>query len=165
MSFDSNVLKEFMFNDEIKYGYEEKLLCDNLIRDGYSIYYRPQAIVYHKHRSNLPALLKQKYLRGVSSIWYRKKQNKLFMFKRHIIFFIVLFLIPFSTISKLFLYLSLFLLLVFFISVLRDEIIFKAKSAREIIITFPFLVLIELSHFWGSCVGFIKFRVLEKFLS
>ena len=162
MSFDSNVLKKFMFNEEIKYGYEEKLLCDYLIRDRYSIYYRPQAVVYHKHRSNLPALLKQKYLRGVSSIWYRKKQNKLFMFKRHIIFFISLFLIPFSIISILFSYLSFLLFLTFCLSLLRDEIIFKAKSIKEIMVTFPFLIFIEVFHFWGSCIGMFKFRFFLK---
>jgi len=165
MSFASDVLKEYMFNDEIKYGYEETLLCDYLIRDGYSIYYRPQAVVHHKHRSNLPGLLKQKYLRGVSSIWYRKKQKKFFMFKRHIIFLVALFLIPFSKISVLFSYLSLFLFLTFCLSLLRDEIIFKTKSFKEIIITFPFLIFIEFSHFLGSCMGVVKFRFSLKMSS
>lgn len=162
MSFDSNVLKKFMFNEEIKYGYEEKLLCDYLINNEYKIYYRSQAIVHHRHRSTMVGLLRRKYLLGVSSIWYRKKQNKLFMFKRHIIFLIALFLIPFFVMSKLFLYLSFFLLLAFSFSLLRDEIIFKAKSTIEIIITFPFLIFIEFSHFWGSCIGLIKFRILKK---
>lgn len=74
MSFDSSVLRKYMFSDEIKYGYEETLLCDYLVDSGYKIYYNPGAVVHHKHRTNLAALLKQKYLRGVSSIWYRKKK-------------------------------------------------------------------------------------------
>ena len=162
MSFDSSVLRNFMFNDEIKYGYEEAILCDNLVGDGYKIYYRPQAVVHHKHRSNLLSLLKQKYLRGESSMWYRKKQNKLFMFKRHIIFLIALFLIPFFALNKIFIYLSLLLLLGFSLSLLRDEIIFKRKSIQEIMITFPLLIFIEFSHFWGSVVGLVKFRVLKR---
>jgi GT2 family glycosyltransferase len=162
MSFDSKVLKSFMFDDEIKYGYEEKLLCDYLVNEGYKIYYRPQAVVYHKHRSTMKGLLRRKYLLGVSSVWYRKKQNKLFMFKRHIIFLIALFLIPFFVMSKSFLYLSFFLFLVFSFSLLQDEIIINAKSIREIIITFPFLIFIEFSHFLGSCVGLVNFRLLRK---
>ena len=165
MSFAGNVLREYMFDDEIKYGYEETLLCDYLIRDGYLIYYRPQAIVHHKHRSSLSGLIKLKYLRGISSIWYRKKQNKLFMFKRHIIFLIAIFLLPFSIINISFSYLSLFLFSTFCFSLLSDEIIFKAKSVREILITIPFLIFIEFFHFWGSCVGLLKFRVLKKSLS
>lgn len=159
MSFKSNVLKKFMFNDEIKYGYEEKLLCDYLIDNGFRIYYRPKAVVYHKHRNTMLSSLRRKYLLGVSSIWYRKKQNKLFMFKRHIIFLISLFLFPLSLLSTYFFYLSFFLFLFFSISLLRDEFIFKAKSIREIIITFPFLIFIELSHLLGTCVGFVKFRI------
>ena len=162
MAYAGNVLKKYMFNDEIKYGYEETLLCDYLIRDGYRIYYRPQAMVYHKHRSNLRGVIKQKYLRGVSSIWYRKKQNKLFMFKRHIILLIAIFLIPFSMINISFSYLSLLFFLAFCLSLLRDEFIFKAKNIKEIIITFPFLIFIEFFHFWGSCIGLVKFRLLKK---
>lgn len=161
MSFDTTVLRKVMFNEEIKYGYEEALLCDYLIGDGHKIYYRPQAVVHHKHRSSLGALLKRKYLLGVSSIWYRKKQNKLFMFKRHIILFIALFFIPFCLINKIFLYLSLALVFIFSISLLRDEILFKKKTLTEIIITFPFLLFFEFSHFCGSLAGLLKFRVFK----
>lgn len=161
MSFEARVLRKFMFNDEIKYGYEEALLCDCIIRDGYRIYYRPQAVVNHKRRSHLGALLKRKYLLGLSSVWYRKKQNKFFMFKRHFVLLAALLSLPISVLHKLFLLLSLGLFLVFALSLFRDEILFKKKTIVEILITFPFLVFIELAHFWGSLVGFIKFRVLE----
>ena len=164
MSFDSNVLRKYMFNDELKYGYEEALLCDYLIDDGYKIYYRPQAVVYHKHRSNLIGSLRRKYLLGMSSIWYRKKQNMFIMFKRHFIFLNALFLIPFFVMNKLFLYLSLVLFLVFSLSLLRDEIIFNKKSIKEIIITFPFLIVIEFSHFAGSVVGLVKFKALKRLI-
>jgi len=147
MSFEAKVLRKFMFNDEIKYGYEEALLCDYLIGAGYKVYYRPQAVVHHKRRSHLRSLLKRKYLLGLSSIWYRKKQNKFFMFKRHVVLFIALFCIPFFFINKIFLYLSLVLFSVFSFSLLRDEIIFKKKSIEELIITFPFLIVIEFAHF------------------
>jgi glycosyltransferase involved in cell wall biosynthesis len=162
MSFDSGMLRRYMFNDEIKYGYEEKLLCDYMNNEGYKTYYRPQAVVHHKHRSSMVGSLRRKYLLGVSSIWYRNKRNKPFMFKRHIIFLFALVLIPFSLIHYLLLYLSLSLFLVFSLSLLRDEIIFKAKSIREIIITFPFLIFVEIAHFWGSCIGLIKFRILRQ---
>lgn len=162
MSFESYVLRKFMFNDEIKYGYEEALLCDYLVREGYKIYYAPGAVVHHKHRSNLCSLLKQKYLRGESSIWYRKKQNKLVMLKRHLVLLTTFLCIPLVLFSLSFLYLSFLLFAVFCISLLRDEFIFQGKSIREIIITLPFLIFVEFSHFWGSMVGFARFRVLKK---
>ncbi|PIS37498.1 MAG: hypothetical protein COT35_05715 [Nitrospirae bacterium CG08_land_8_20_14_0_20_52_24] len=158
MSFDGAVLKKYMFNDEMKYGYEEALLCDYLVRGGCKIYYRPQAEVKHKHRSTLISLLKRKYLLGVSSIWYRKKQNKLFMLKRHLVFFMALCCIPFIAADKLFLYLFLVLFLIFSLSLLRDEMIFGKKSIKEMMIAFPFLIMIELSHFMGSVAGLVKFR-------
>jgi glycosyltransferase involved in cell wall biosynthesis len=162
MSFKSSVLRDYMFNDEIKYGYEETLLCDQLIADGLKIYFRPQAAVYHKHRSTVTSSLRRKYLMGVSSIWYRKKQKKLFMFKRHIVLFISLLMASCSAIEYYFLYFSLFLFLVFSSSLLRDEFIFNKKSLKEIIITFPFLIFIEFFHFGGSLVGLFEFRVLKR---
>lgn len=165
MSFFSNVLRKYMFNNEIKYGYEEALLCDYLINDGYKIYFRPKAVVHHKRRSNMAALLRRKYLLGLSSIWYRKKQKRLFMFKRHIILFAALLLIPLIWVNRLFLYISLMLFIVFSISLLRDEIIFKGKNVREILLTLPFLIFIEFSHFWGSLIGMLKFRIIKRDLS
>lgn len=159
MSFEAKVLKKFMFNDEIKYGYEEALLCDHIINDGHKIYYRPQAVVHHKRRSHLGALLKRKYLLGLSSVWYRKKQNRFFMFKRHLVLLVALLSLPFLVIHKLFSFLSLGLILVFTLSLFRDEIIFRKKSIVEILLTFPFLVFIELAHFWGTLAGLAKFRV------
>lgn len=162
MSFDAKVLRKFMFNDEIKYGYEEALLCDHLINEGYNIYYRPQAVVHHKRRNDLGSLLRRKYLLGLSSVWYRKKQNKFFMFKRHLVLLAALFCLPFLIIHKLSLFVFLSLFLVFALSLFRDEIIFKKKRFEEILLTFPFLVFIEFAHFWGSLVGFIKFRVQKN---
>ena len=162
MCFLSDVLKKVMFNDELKYGYEEALLCDDLSDAGYKIYYRPQAIVQHKHRSTLGSLLKRKYALGSSSIWYRKKRNKLFMLKRHIIFLVAFLLLPFSLIDQSFPSLVFILCLIVSASLLRDELIFDAKSIKEIIITFPFLFFIELFHFAGSIAGFIRYRMLSK---
>jgi len=162
MSFNSGVLRKYMFNDEIKYGYEETLLCDYMVEDGYKIYYNPRAVVHHKHKTDLAAVLKQKYQRGVSSIWYRKKKNKLFMFKRHVILLISLLCIPFFMISKFFLYISLILFSGFLFSLLRDEIIFHHHINKNVIISFPFLILIELFHFAGSCAGIVKFRFLKE---
>ena len=81
---------------------------DYLIGYGYKIYYRPQAVVHHKRSTRLLALWRRKYLLGLSSIWYRKKQNKFFMFKRHFILLIALFCLPFLVINKIFLFQNLF---------------------------------------------------------
>ena len=161
MSFAGQILKRYLFNDEIKYGYEEALLCDSIIADGYKIYYNPEATVYHKRRSNLSSLCRRKYLLGLSSVWYRKKQNKLFMFKRHIIIFIALCCFPLIFVHKLFLFLSAFLFLALAASLLKDEIDYKNNNIREIVQTFPFLFFIEFAHFAGSVAGLLKFRVFK----
>jgi len=162
MSFDTNVLKKYMFNDEIKYGYEDLLLCDYLIDDGYRILYRPEAVVHHKHRSTLRRLMKQMYLRGYSSIWYLKKRKKFFMYKRHFLLLCALFFVLFSKINKSFLYGSLFLFSVASFYLLLEEIKFNKKTVKEIIYTIPFRVFIELFHFAGAMAGLIKFRVLKR---
>ena len=162
MSFDSDILKQYCFDDEIKYGYEETLLCDYLIAAGYRIYYNPKAIVQHKHKANLRSLLRQKYLRGVSSIWYRQKQNKFFMLKRHLVLLIAVLFIPFAAISAVLLYFSLALIMVFFASLFRDEVLFGRKNIFDILLTSPFLIFIELFHFAGSCAGIVKFRILNR---
>ena len=159
MSFLNSVLKQYMFNDELKYGYEEKLLCDLLIKTGYKIYYNPNALVYHKHRSTLKALVRQKYLRGFSSIWYRKKQNKFFMLKRHFILLLALCLLPFILVYKVIFSFFSCLFTIVLMSILRDEVLYRAKNLTEIILTFPFLLFVEFAHFFGSLVGLLKFRL------
>jgi GT2 family glycosyltransferase len=160
MSFDTNVLKKYMFNDEIKYGYEDILLCDSLNDDGYRILYKPEAVVHHKHRSTLKRLLKQMYLRGYSSIWYLKKRKKFFMYKRHFLILCALIFILFSKMNQTFLYVFLFLFSVASFYLVLEEIKFNKKTVKEIILTFPFRVFIELFHFAGAMAGILKFRVL-----
>jgi GT2 family glycosyltransferase len=162
MSFEAEVLKKIMFDDEIKYGYEEALLCDRLINEGYKIYYKPQAVVYHKRRSHLRAQMKRKFLLGLSSIWYRKKQNKFFMLKRHLILLLSLLCVPLAAVHLGALYVFLFFFFIFSLSLLRDEILFKRKTFKEIILTFPILIFIEFAHFGGSLAGLIRFRLLRK---
>ena len=162
MSFDTNVLKKYMFNDEIKYGYEDLLLCDYLIDDGYRILYRPEAVVHHKHKSTLKRLLKQMYLRGYSSIWYLKKRKKFFMYKRHFLILCALISVLFSKMNKSFLYVSLFLFSVASFYLVLEEIKFNKKTVKEIIFTFPYRVIIELFHFAGAMAGLMKFRILRR---
>ncbi len=160
MSYGAPILKTFLFNDEIKYGYEETLLCDKLIQAGHKIYYRPQAIVHHKHRTCFISMAKQKYLRGISSVWYRKKQKKLFMFKRHIVLLAAFLfaLISFFGNHLIYIHLAIFLFLIFSYSLLKDEIVYKQNNLKEITKVFPFLIVIEIFHFMGSVAGLLKFR-------
>jgi len=162
MSFKGDLLRGYMFNDEIKYGYEELLLCDSLTDNGYKIYYNPRAVVHHKHRTSLEALLKQKYLRGMSSVWYLRKRNMFFMYRRHFILLLVLILLPLIIVNKLFMYPAIVLLSIFSLSLLREEIIFKEKNIIEMVVTFPFLVIIEFAHFAGACSGVARFRILKR---
>lgn len=64
--------------------------------------------------------------------------------------------------NESFFYICVALIFVFSLTLLRDEIIFGRKTIKEMIITFPFLILIEFSHFGGSCAGLLKFRILKK---
>jgi glycosyltransferase involved in cell wall biosynthesis len=163
MSFDADALKSIMFNEEIKYGFEEMLVCDYLRDTGRRIYYAPGALMVHKHRATAKGVMKQKYLRGVSSIWYRKKRGyRICMYKRHLIFLGGLLTLPLYLVSGYFLYAALLCFLVFLLSLLRDELIFAAKSVKELVLTFPFLVMLELVHFAGSCSGVVRFIILSK---
>lgn len=162
MSFDGDILREYMFNDEIKYGYEELLLCDYLTDKGHKIYYNPRAVVHHKHRTNVRSLLKQKYLRGMSSVWYLRKRNMFFVYRRHFILLLVLILLTFVSINKMFIYPAIVLFSIFSLSLLYEEILFNEKNIMEMIVTFPFLVFIEFVHFAGACSGVARFRILKK---
>jgi len=163
MSFERHLLQQHMFDDDLKYGYEEYLICDKLVSDGYKIYYRPQAIVNHKHRSSWFSLMRRKYLLGFASIWYRKKVRKLFMLKRHILLTAALLTLPFIILSesKMLLYAFFLLLALPALSLLRDEVLFGQKTFKEILVTFPLLIVIEFSHLAGALAGLIKFRLLS----
>jgi glycosyltransferase involved in cell wall biosynthesis len=162
MSFRAEVLKAHMFNAEIKYGFEETLLCDELIKDGCKIYYRPQAVVHHKSRKRFISLWKLKYRRGLSSVWYRNKRRMFFMYVRHLILLLAILCLLASCVRRSWLWLAGGLFLVFAFSLLRDEIKLRTKSNRDLLVTFPFLLFVELAHFWGSLVGVMKFRILKS---
>lgn len=157
MSFDRRVLEKFMFNDEIKYGYEETLICDKLIQNGYKIYYQPGAMVLHKHRHTLSGLIRQKYLRGFSSIWYRKKQKMFPLLKRHFLLLIVLFLIPLAMVSYIFSVVIALIMMLVVSSLFRDEVIYGSKTSKEIFLTFPLVLFVEMAHFFGAFIGLYKF--------
>jgi glycosyltransferase involved in cell wall biosynthesis len=163
MAFDAQILRSFMFSEELKYGYEEALLCDELVRAGHRIWYNPRAVVYHKHRSSLVGLLRQKYKRGYSSIWYRKRQGKFFMLKRHFLMLTSMLMAPGCAISALFGYLIAGLLSLVILSLVRDEYLYGAKRAAEIWSTLPVLCATELAHFGGAFVGLFVFRVCKPF--
>jgi glycosyltransferase involved in cell wall biosynthesis len=161
MSFESNVLRRFLFNDEIRYGYEELLLCDHLRNEGCVIYYTPRAIVHHKHRKNAVGIFKQKYLRGMSSVWYMRKQGKrLCVYKRHLLLLAAIAAVLISGGRAGFLYFSALCMLAFLSSLVREEILFSAKTFWETLVTFPFLIVLEFAHAAGSCAGFVKFVLL-----
>jgi glycosyltransferase involved in cell wall biosynthesis len=158
MAFDAAVLKSFMFNEEIKYGYEEALICDELVKAGYRIWYTPRAVVHHKHRSDLWGLLKQKYGRGYSSIWYRQKQRKFPMLKRHFLMLLSLLLLPVCVLSASAGYVIAVLLAAVIFGLIRDEYRYGAKNTREIWGTLPIVVVSELAHFGGAFAGLFVFH-------
>jgi glycosyltransferase involved in cell wall biosynthesis len=160
MAFNATVLRSTMFDDEIKYGYEEALLCDLLVRDGYQIWYNPRAVVHHKHRRDLAGLLKQKCSRGYSSIWYRKRRRKFPMLKRHFLMLVSLLLSPGCFYSPIFAYLIVALLSAVVFSLVRDEYLYGGKSFREIWTTLPIVLGTELAHFAGALCGLAVFRIL-----
>ena len=163
MSFRADVLRRFMFNDEIRYGYEEILLCDSLHDAGYRVYYTPRAVVYHKHRTSAAGIFEQKYLRGMSSVWYMKKRGKfLCVYKRHVLLLAAIAALLVSGGNPTLVGFSAVCTLLFLLILLREEIIFAAKTLWEMLVTFPFLVAIEMAHAAGSCAGLVKFVILPK---
>ncbi len=159
MAFRADVLRSHMFNEEIKYGYEEALICDELLEEGHRIWYTPHAVVYHKHRSNLGGLLKQKYNRGYSSIWYRRKQGKFPMLKRHLLMLLALLISPACALSAWFGCVIALLLAAVLFGLVRDECLYGAKSTREIWMTLPFIAGSELAHFGGAVAGLFAFHI------
>jgi glycosyltransferase involved in cell wall biosynthesis len=163
MAFNATVLRSYMFNDEIKYGYEEALLCDQLVRDKHQIRYNPRAVVHHRHRSSFTGLLKQRYQRGFSSIWYRKKQRKFPMLKRHFLMLLCLLSAPACVFTPLIGYPIVILLSAAAFSLLRDEYLFGVKNSREIWMTFPVVLGIEVAHFAGAFKGLLVFWMVKGF--
>jgi mycofactocin glycosyltransferase len=157
MAFDAGVLQSYMFNDEIKYGYEEALLCDSLVRDGHRIWYNPRVVVHHKHRASLRGLLKQKYNRGYSSIWYRKKQAKFPMLKRHFLMLLSLLLLPACLVNGRIGYVIALLISAVIFGLVRDEYMYRGKTTGEIWVTLPVVLGTELSHFAGAFCGLAFF--------
>jgi GT2 family glycosyltransferase len=164
MSFDANVLRQSMFNDEIRYGYEEILLCDHLRDEGYDIYYTPRAVVHHKHRTSAAGVFRQKYLRGMSSVWYLKKKGKrLCIYRRHLLFLVGAVALLIGGGSAYIACFGALCILVFLLSLLREEFIFSAKTLWEMLLTFPFIVMIEIAHVAGSCSGLARFVIQPVF--
>ena len=161
MSFDARVLRLHRFNQEIKYGYEEAMLCDDLIKGGFRIWYNPKAKVHHKHRAILLGLLRQKYLRGYSSIWYRKRQGMSPMLKRHFLMLLCLLLLPGLAINAVFGYGALICFALVVLGLLRDERLYGTKSMLEVLVTLPVMVGTEMAHFCGALAGVFVFRILE----
>jgi glycosyltransferase involved in cell wall biosynthesis len=159
MAFDASVLGKYMFNDEIKYGYEEALLCDRLLMGGYGIWYNPRAVVKHKHRAQLSGLLQQKFNRGYSSIWYRKRQKRFPMLKRHFLMLLCLLMSPGCMFSALFGYAIAVMIALVIFGLVRDEYLYGVKRSAEIGAAVPILFGTELAHFWGALCGLFAFGI------
>jgi GT2 family glycosyltransferase len=156
MAFRSGILRAHPFDDEIKYGFEETLLCDLLAEEGHKLYHRPQALVRHKRRNSAAGLLMQKYERGKSAVWYRKKRAKPLLYRRHVALSAALAACAFGTVSWIAQLLAGLLVCVFVASLARDEIQLRRKTAKELAITLPLIVMMELGHYTGSLVGLMK---------
>ena len=157
MAFRGDVLRTRLFDDEIKYGFEETLLCDLLNEEGHKLYYRPQALVRHDRRSSAAGLLMQKYQRGKSAVWYRKKRGKPLMYKRHVILSAAIAACALCAVSWSALFVAGVLACVFLASLARDEIRLKKRTARELVPTLPLIAVMELGHYAGALVGLIKY--------
>ncbi len=157
MAFRGDVLRARLFDDEIKYGFEETLLCDLLTEEGHKLYYRPQALVRHNRRSSAAGLLVQKYERGKSAVWYRRKRGKPLMYKRHVVLSAAIAACAFCIVSWNALLVAGVLAGVFLASLARDEIELKGRTIRELVLTLPLTAVMELGHYAGALVGLIKY--------
>jgi glycosyltransferase involved in cell wall biosynthesis len=157
MAFRSGTLRAHPFDDEIKYGFEETLLCDLLAEEGHKLYYRPQALVRHKRRNSAAGLLIQKYQRGKSAVWYRKKRGKPLLYIRHLVLSAALAACALCTVSWTAQLLAGLLVCVFVATLARDEIGLRRKTAKELVLTLPLIAMMELGHYTGAIVGLMKY--------
>ncbi len=66
-----------LFDEEIKYGFDEVELVERICREGYKMVLDPEVLVMHKHRSTLRELLKQNFNYGKGlGLMLRKKGIK-----------------------------------------------------------------------------------------
>jgi GT2 family glycosyltransferase len=94
----SAILDAGGFNEKetVRFGGEDSLLSHNLIQKGYKLQYNPNAIVYHKTKDNIKAILKWAIRMGRSRYIYNKiiskRNNIIHMLRTSIFVKLILFI-------------------------------------------------------------------------
>lgn len=169
MAFRREVLEKVeLFDDRIKFGFDEIELIERLCRNGYKVLLDPEVIIQHKHRESLKELLRQVFNYGkgggvLIKLGIKGKFPK--WVKQELIIFLLWItisttLIQLSIVSSIFL-ISLLMLTIFPIILLLLFYTFKALSERSLkiydVLVYPLLDLLRFIFFnIGILYGIIK---------
>jgi glycosyltransferase involved in cell wall biosynthesis len=105
MAFRQDALKKVgLFDESIKYGFDEDELAERICRGGYKMALDPNVLVRHKHRPALRELLKQNFNYGRGLGLMLRKMGIKSVFPRWILFCIIGFLAWSSIILALTIY-------------------------------------------------------------
>lgn len=150
MSFRSEFLKNHPFDENIIYGADESDLCQQVSKAGLKIYYNPKAIVLHKHRSSLSAIIKKYFKLGFGEIYFRKKHKLKINFFRMILLFLCLSLGVFGIFERFFLPFFFIVFLYYLYKIFFYGIRSAPKSFREKAIIFPVEFFASTSYILGQ---------------
>jgi len=78
-----------MFDEAIRYGFDEIELADRICRGGYGMVLDPEVLVKHKHRSTLRGLLKQMFRYGQGAALLLKMKGARNTFSKWILAFVL----------------------------------------------------------------------------
>jgi len=150
MSFRAGFLKGHFFDENIVYGADESDLCQRVLKAGFKIYYNPKAIVLHKHRSTLLAIIKKYFRLGKGEIYFRKKHELEINYFRIILLSLCVFFFVLSIFGKFFLLFFFVFFLYFLYKIFFYGIRSAPKSFKEKIIIFPIEFFASTSYLLGQ---------------
>ncbi|MDI6691227.1 MAG: hypothetical protein QME50_05085, partial [Candidatus Bathyarchaeota archaeon] len=95
------IKKAGLFDESIKYGFDEDELVERICRSGYKMVLDPNVLVKHKHRPTLRELLRQNFNYGRGLGLMLRKMGIKSVFPKWIIICVISFLLWVSTILAL----------------------------------------------------------------
>jgi len=170
MAFRRKVLEEVDgFDESIRHSFEEDEIIERICRTGYKLILNPEALVWHKHRSNLKGVLKQsfKYGKGTGRLMKRPKNQRLvrrWFFINLVAMIQIILTIWFAALLIVMAKWEI-LFLVFFASILLPFLVvmtfyvFRAKRGRDYrsVFVYPFIDFLRAVAFaLGEIHGFFE---------
>lgn len=150
------------FDETLKYGADDYDFCQTCLEKGHKIYFRHSASTLHRHRTTFRGLIRQRYLVGMTLIWFRRKHHMSLMHLKPSFLMGALVMMPVALFHRAFLLISLFFLMLFCAAVVYEDLRRKAKTPMEMGMTFPIMVCIYGAEFAGVLHGLAKYGLLER---